>query len=77
MALFTYKILDGIFVTTDIEPDEWIEKYSVSEEQELLIRAGANLEVIEDGSLIIHPIIGDDIKLESEPEPEPEPEPEI
>lgn len=74
MPMFTYKVRVGVFVTTDLEPPTWVEKFAVDPAQEALIRAGANLETLEDGALVITPISGNSIELEPEPEPAPEPE---
>jgi len=52
MAIFTYKIQDGVFVTTDIEPETWIEKYPVTVDEEILIKDGAMLQA-DDGILTI------------------------
>lgn len=56
MPTFTYKIQEGIFVTTDIEPAIWIEKYPVTVEEEILIKYGANLETSEGVLSIITPV---------------------
>jgi hypothetical protein len=52
MPTFTYKIQEGVFVTTDLEPENWLEKFEVTNEQEQLIIDGAMLKV-EDGDLVI------------------------
>lgn len=58
MATFTYKLQEGVFVTTDIEPEIWMERFPVTVEEENLIIDGAVLEII-DGTLLI--IDGDEI----------------
>lgn len=58
MATFTYKVQEGVFITTDLEPEFWLERFPVTVEEENLIIDGAVLEII-DGTLLI--IDGDEI----------------
>lgn len=76
MAFFTYLLQPGVFATTDLEPPVWLERYSVTPAQEILIRAGANLIVFEGQVMVIDPVIGVDEEVIGEAAPEPPPEPE-
>jgi len=46
MAIFTYKIQEGVFCTTDVAPLEWLEKYPITIEEEDIIKNGAILETV-------------------------------
>lgn len=76
MPFHIYRLIDGVFATTDIEPASWSERWPVTPEQEVMIRAGANLVVFNNEVIQIDPIVITEAEIEIPVELAPEPPPE-
>lgn len=70
MPYHTYKLFDGAYVSTNVEPPEWDLRWPISDADFLALSGAADIVVEETGEMVV--IVGDAEGDPIEPEVAPE-----